>query len=581
MSQTADTVREREILPPGEGAGYDEVRNAFTWHVPQRFNIGWDVCGRHAANPAVANQPALFTRAHDGGWRTHTFAEMWRDSGRLAAVLAGRGFARGDRFAIMLPQSQEVGLAHIAAYRLGLIAIPLTVLFRREALRYRLADSGAKGIVLTLGLLPMLAEILPELPALETVLVVDDTGAGLSSGARGEGWLEFHEALGQAHQTPELVDTAADEPALIIYTSGTTGNAKGALHAHHLLIGHLPGFELSQDFFPMEGDCFYTPADWAWIGGLFDALLATWHYGKPIVAYAPTGGFDPERMCRVMAENNVRNAFIPPTALKMMAQVPGLGATPGLKLRAMMSGGEALSADTLAWAERELGVRINEIYGQTEMNYLVGNCTPLWPVRPGSMGRAYPGHEVAVVDEDGRPLPTGEMGEVAVRKTGPDGQPNPVFFKEYWNNPEATAAKFIGEWGLSGDLAVMDDAGYLWFKGRKDDVIISAGYRIGPSAIEEALLNHPAVALAAVIGAPDPVRGEVVKAFIRPAPGATPNEELARSIQDHVKETLSLHEYPRAIEFVEEFPLTPTGKIRRLDLRQREQARQAGEDTHG
>jgi acetyl-CoA synthetase len=355
---------------------------------------------------------------------------------------------------------------------------------------------------------------------------------------------------------------------MIVYTSGTTGNPKGALHAHRYLIGHLPGFELSHNFFPQPGDRFWTPADWAWVGGLMDGLFASWHYGITMVAYRGNGPFEPEHALRLLEKYQVRNAFIPPTALKMMKQVPDLPARFRLRLRTVMSGGEALGAETLAWAKEQLGADVNEIYGQTEINYVVGNCAALWPVRPGSMGRPYPGHRVSVIDDAGRFLPPGELGEVAVLR-GED----PVFFLGYWNNPRATEEKFAGDWARTGDLAVLDEEGYLWFKGRKDDVIISAGHRIGPTEIEEALLRHPAVALAAVVAAPDALRGSIVKAFIKPAAGIAPGEGLAREIQQFVKENLARHEYPRAIEFVDALPLTPTGKIRRIELRQREWAR--------
>ncbi len=557
-------MRPREIDP--RAGSYGEVYEGFRWQVPPRYNIAHDVCDRHAANPALRDRVALYYEDHDGRRSQLTFHGLKAVSDRLALVLAGRGMARGDRFAILLPQRPEAALAHLAVYKLGMVTVPLTVLFRHDALLYRLSDSGAKGIIVEREHLELIAELLPELPDLRTVLVVDGLPAGVHDGP----WLDFDEALRAATGRLEPVDTAADDPALLIYTSGTTGNPKGALHAHRFLIGHLPGFELSHEFFPQDGDCFYTPADWAWIGGLADALLAAWHYGIPNVAYKGQGGFDPERMLRRMEVYGVRNAFIPPTALKMMAHLTGIRERYKMNLRTVMSGGEALSASTLGWAEEHLGVRINEIYGQTEINYIVGNSAPLWEVRPGSMGRPYPGHRVAVVDDTGQPLPAGQLGQVAVHR-GED----PVFFLEYWRNPQATAEKFIGDWALTGDLAETDPDGYLWFKGRADDVIISAGHRIGPTEIEEALLRHPAVALAAAVAAPDPLRGHVVKAFIKPSPGVKPSEELSRQIQDFVKDNLARHEYPRQIEYLDDFPLTTTGKIRRLELRQRE-AQRAG-----
>lgn len=555
-------VRPREIDP--RVRAYGEVYEGFRWQIPRRFNIAEDVCDRHADNPELAGRVALYFEDYTGRESQLTFRDLKALSDRFASVLGSRGLTRGDRFAVLLPQRPETAIAHLGIYKLGLIAVPLTVLFRHTALLYRLGHSGAKGIIVEAEQLELLSELLPELPDLKTVIVVD----GLPPGGAGEGWLDFQAALEEVAGEFIPVATGADDPAMIVYTSGTTGNPKGALHAHRFLIGHLPGFELSHNFFPQPGDCFWTPADWAWVGGLMDALFAAWHYGVPIVAYRGKGAFDPERACRLMEKYRVRNAFIPPTALKMMAQLTGLGQRYQVKLRTIMSGGEALSAATLDWAQETFGVRINEIYGQTEINYIVGNCAPLWEVRPGSMGRPYPGHRVAVVDEEGQPLQPGQMGEVAVLR-GAD----PVFFIEYWRNPRATREKFIGDWALTGDLAEQDDDGYLWFKGRKDDVIISAGHRIGPTEIEEALLLHPAVALAAVVASPDALRGSIVKAFVKPAPGHTPSAELSRQIQDFVKDTLARHEYPREIEYLDEFPLTTTGKIRRLELRQRELAR--------
>ena len=566
-----NTVRPREIDP--RVRSYEEACSAFRWQVPPRFNIAQDVCDRHADDPHLRHREALIFEDTTGGTERYTFAQLKSLSHRFAQVLAGRGLGRGERCAVLLPQRPETAIAHLAIYKLGAVAVPLTTLFRHDALRYRLEDSGARAIVTEPAQLELLAELLPGLPALRTVIVV----GGLPPGGRGEGWLDFHAAVAAASGDFSPADTAADDPCVLIYTSGTTGNPKGALHAHRYLIGHLPGYELSHNFAPQPEDRFYTPADWAWIGGLTDALLPSWHHGIPVVAYRGKGAFDPERVLRLMAGHRVRNAFIPPTALKMMAQVSDIRGRFALDLRTIMSGGEALSASTLDWAEANLGVRINEIYGQTEINYLVGNCAPLWPVRPGSMGRPYPGHRVAVVDEAGQPLGPGRMGQVAVHRAGDAaGGADPVFFLGYWGNAEATREKFMGDWALTGDLAEQDADGYFWFKGRADDVIISAGHRIGPTEIEGALQRHPAVALAAVVASPDALRGHIVKAFIKPAPGVTPSEELSRQIQDFVKERLARHEYPREIEYLDEFPLTTTGKIRRLELRQRETKLKAG-----
>lgn len=565
--------REREFRP--DVRGYDEAVGTFTWHVPERFNLWEDVCGRHAAGEAAGRTAMVYEDAQGRVTRL-TFRELDELAGRCSAVLASEGLSRGDRIAVLLPQRPETALAHLAAYRLGAIVVPLTVLFRRDALEYRLRNSGARAIVAGPDSLPLLAEMLPSLPLLRTVLLVGERyGERTDVGARGAVLTgtpvrlrDFWAAQDQAGPLPPPADTLAADPALIIYTSGTTGDPKGALHAHRVLIGHLPGFELSHNLCPQAGDRFWTPADWAWIGGLMDVLMPAWHHALPVVSWHASGPFDAERALRMLVKHGVRNAFIPPTALKMMAQVPRVRQRFKISLRSLMSGGEALGAATLRWAQENLGVTVNEIYGQTEINYVVGNCAPLWPVRPGSMGRPYPGHALAVLDGNGRPLPPGQQGELAVLR-----QEDPVFFLEYWNHPEATRDKYAGEWARTGDLAVQDADGYLWFKGRADDVIISAGHRIGPTEIEGTLQRHPAVAMAAVVASPDELRGDIVKAFIKLAPGVSPSALLKRQIQAFVKDTLARHEYPRAIEFIDEFPLTPTGKVLRRELRQREAAR--------
>jgi acetyl-CoA synthetase len=356
---------------------------------------------------------------------------------------------------------------------------------------------------------------------------------------------------------------------LLIYTSGTTGPPKGALNAHRCLPGNLPGFELSQNFYPREQDLMWTPADWAWTGGLLDALLPALHYGVPVLGTVG-GRFDPEQACRLMGKYRVRNAFIPPTAMKMLMQVDSPKRKHGLRLRSIMSAGEQVGAEVVRWASEELDVGVNEMWGQTEFNYLAGNCTQVMPVQPGSMGKPYPGHNVEPVNNSGDPMPDGEVGELAARRD------DPVFFLGYWGQQEATREQFIGDYWGTGDLGYRDADGYLWFVGRKDDVISSAGHRIGPGEIEDCLIKHEAVAQAAVIGSPDELRGEVVKAFIILADGQTPSEALAQNIQQSVKQRLAAHEYPREIAFVDSLPMTTTGKIRRIELREQEIERKRG-----
>ncbi|GHD39077.1 acetyl-CoA synthetase [Thalassobaculum fulvum] len=544
---------------------YDEVCRRFRWRIPQRFNIAVDVCDRHADAGAGT---ALIHIAADGSVVEHSFADLKRASNRLANVLAAGGLSRGDRVGILMPQRPETAVAHIAAHKVGMVSVPLFTLFGEDALAYRLGDCGAAALVTDRESLAKIEAIRDRLPALKLVLVADE--------ARDGGWWRaLAPALDAASDDFAPVDTAADDPAVIIYTSGTTGQPKGALHAHRVLLGHLPGVEFPHDFFPQPGDRFWTPADWAWIGGLFDVLLPSLHHGVPVVAHR-FAKFDPEAAFDLIARHGVRNSFLPPTALKLMRQVQDPRARHALAMRSIGSGGETLGTELLDWGRTVFGVTINEFYGQTECNLVVGNCAAVMPVRPGSMGKPVPGHTVGIVDEAGVPVADGETGSIAVRRG------DPVMFLGYWNKPEATDAKFAGpdkEWMLTGDLGRRDGDGYLHYVGRDDDVITSAGYRIGPGEIEDCLAAHPAVALAAVIGVPDPLRTEAVKACIVLAEGTAPSDGLKAEIQEHVKRRLAAHEYPRIVEFMDALPMTATGKIMRRVLRERHAADNRGEPS--
>jgi acetyl-CoA synthetase len=533
------------MLP--KGSSYEEVLRRFTWQVPQRYNIGVDVCDRQRGD-------ALALIFHDKAQpeQRYTFADIKRLSNQFANVLQAYGLKRGDRIGVLLPQAPETAIAHVAAWKLGLISIPLFTLFGEDALEFRLANSGAKAVLSDEAGCAKLAAIRERLPELKVVFTT--TGGGT-------GFVSFHAELARAGTDFTPLETSADDPAVIIYTSGTTGSPKGALHAHRVLLGHLPGVEMPHEFFPKPGDLFWTPADWAWIGGLFDVLMPSWHHGVPVLAYRASK-FDPEEAFALMAKYGVRNAFLPPTALKLMRQHAGAKPQPGVKLRSIGSGGETLGEELLDWGRTVFGLTINEFYGQTECNLVVANNAPLFPVRAGSMGRAVPGHDVRVVDEQGNPLPDGTHGHIAIRR------PDPVMFLQYWANEAATREKFAGQFLLTGDLGRRDEDGYFWFLGRSDDVITSAGYRIGPGEIEDCLMKHPAVALAAVVGVPDPIRTEVVKAFIVLQPEHRPSDALAREIQDFVKTRLAAHEYPRLLEFVDSLPMTTTGKIMRHKLRE-------------
>jgi len=549
-----------ETLLPA-GTSYAEVYARFRWHIPTNFNIGVDVCDRHADDPS---RLAMIYEDDTGQVSTHTFAEFRARSNQLAHALISLGITRGDRVGIILSQRPETAVAHLAAYKLGAIALPLSTLFGPEALDYRLRDAAAQVVVTDAESLGRVLGVRDMLPELRHVVCVDHADA--------DDILDYQRLLADASDAFSPVVTAAEDPALLIYTSGTTGPPKGALHAHRVLLGHLPAIEFYHEYFPRPGDRFWTPADWAWIGGLYDVLFPSWHYGVAVVAHRMRK-FDAAYACDLMARHRVRNAFLVPTMLKMMRHIANPRQQYDVRLRSIFTGGEAIGEEVIRWAREELGVTPHEGYGQTEVNLVLGNCSMLMPVRPGSMGRPIPGHVVDVVDEAGQPVSVGDVGEVAIRR------PDPVMFLGYWHNPTATAEKFVGDWALTGDLARKDEDGYFWFVGRKDDVISSGGYRIGPGEIEDCLAEHSAVAVAAAVGSPDAMRGEVVKAFVQLREGVLPTPALARELVEYVRTRLSAHEYPREIEFIQELPMTTTGKVRRRDLRELERQRKLGTDA--
>ena len=539
------------------GKTYEEVYDSFGWEIPGFYNIGVDICDKWAHQ---RYRLALIYENEKGQIEQYTFWDLKRLSNRLANGLKVYGIGRGDRVGILLPQCPETAISHIAIYKIGAIAIPLFTLFGTDALEYRLSNSEAKGIITDEANIHKILEIWEKLPHLKVVIV--------TTGEKKEGVLDFWELIQKGSTDFETAKTQADDPALIIYTSGTTGPPKGALHAHRVLLGHLPGVEFPHNFFPKEDDLFWTPADWAWIGGLIDVLFPSWHYGIPVVAYRARK-FDPEEAFHLLAKYGIRNAFIPPTALKMMRQVKDPDSRHDYHMRTIGSGGETLGEELLDWGKQTMGLIINEFYGQTEVNLVVSNCAEIMKIKPGSMGKAVPGHIVEVVDKEGDIVAPGAVGEVAIKR------PDPVMFLEYWKNQKATEEKYIGDWCLTGDLAKKDNEGYFWFVGRTDDIITSAGYRIGPAEIEDCLMKHPSVSMVAVVGSPDKIRTEVVKAFVVLKPEVTPNPGIEEDIKRFVKVRLAAHEYPREIEFVNELPMTATGKIMRKELKKLEMQRKS------
>ena len=544
---------------------YRELYTNFRWHVPDQFNIGWECCGKWAEDRA---RFALYYEDDAGRAEKFTYWDLQQQANRLSNALVELGVRRGDRVAIVLPQRPETIAAHVACYQMGAVAMPMSILFGPDALEYRLRNSGAVAIVIDGACLPNLEPVRENCPLLKNVIVAD--------GTTGAGQFGYAELLARQSRQFRRVATRPEDPALLIYTSGTTGPPKGALKPHRVLIGNLSGFVASQNWFPEPGDVFWSPADWAWTGGLMDALLPTLYFGQPIVAnMAKTRDrFDAAKAFELLDRYAVTNAFIFPTALKvMMKAVEKPREKYDLKLRAIMSAGESVGETVFNWARDNLGVTINEMCGQTEINYVVGNSSERWPAKPGSIGRPYPGHRVAVIDADGREVPAGTPGEMAVNRFDIHGDPDPVFFLGYWRDDEATRRKYSGDWCRTGDEAVMDEDGYLWYQGRADDMFKAAGYRIGPSEVENCLVKHAAVANCAVVPKPDADRGAIVKAYVVLMEGVAPSLDLIASMQEFVRGKLAPYEYPKEIEFVDALPMTTTGKVQRRLLRLAEEER--------
>ncbi|KAA1179267.1 AMP-binding protein [Rhizobium tropici] len=546
-------------LPPRDT--YDALYRDFRWEIPAKFNIGHAVC-----DAWVEGEPDRVCLQHfnpDGNHFSMTYGELRDRSASFANALTALGVDRGDRVALLLPQSFETVVAHVAIYKMGAVALPLALLFGAEALEYRLKASGASAIVTNRFGLERLRPIRHRLPELAQVISIDGAEEGVAG---------FADLVAAHPPLFEVADTGPDDPALMIFTSGTTGPPKGALHGHRVLPGHIPGMQFAHEGFPKAGDRLWTPSDWAWAGGLLNALLPSLMLGVPVVS-SPAQKFDPHMAFRIMAEMEVRNAFIPPTALRLLKAVDNPRARYDLKLRTIGSAGEALGRETFEWARSALGVSVNEFFGQTECNFVLSSSEALGVSRAGATGKPVPGHRVAIVDADGVEVPIGESGQIAIKR------PDPVMFLGYWQNETATEAKFANDWLLTGDIGRQDADGYISFVGRDDDVITSSGYRIGPSEIEDCLGGHPAVQLAAAVGKPDAVRTEIVKAYVVLIPGREPNEALAAEIREWVKTRLSMHEYPREIEFVDALPMTTSGKVIRRLLRERAIAESLGSNA--
>ena len=531
----------------------DPAGDRYRIGMPLNANIAADTVGRFATG-AKADHLALIHEHPDQTVEKYTFAELNELASRFAVFLIDLGVKPGQPVAIHTAQSPQTAIAHMAIYKIGAVALTLSHLYGPDAVAHIMNDSGAEVIITNSEYWGALRERLSGLSTLKHRIVVGHTERGETS---------FADCLAASTAQFQPVITRTEDPALLMYTSGSTGMPKGLLHSHRIIHAYLPTITL---FYNMELDfpdaVFWSPADWAWVGGLLDLVLPAWQHGQTVVS--TNHRFTAEWAFEFMERHGVTHSFMTPTALKRIAEVRQPRRKWQLSTRVICTGGESLPGEVMRWAEDEFGIVCNEFYGLTEFNHMVGCCKRLFPAIPGSMGLAYPGRQVAIIDEDGNPQPDGTVGEVA--SWLPD---DPSLFLGYWGQPGVPEQMRVGNWLRSGDLAVRDSNGYFWYQGRNDDLIKSAGYRIGPNEVEDALVSHPDVAEAAVVGKPDRERGTVVMAYVRLMQGVEKSDHTRRQLQQHVKDNLAAYKYPRIVEFVDSFPLTSSGKIRRKALRER------------
>jgi acetyl-CoA synthetase len=513
------------------GSSYEEICAAHRWEVPAQYNIASDVCDKHPRDKL-----AMVWESFDGSYRELAWGELQDLANQAAHVLGAHGVERGDRVAVVLPATPETGAVFFGVWKLGAILLSMSLLYGNDAIRHRVSDSGAKLVVTNAANAARFED-----SGAQLLEVDEDTLAGASS--------EF-----------VTCHTSADDPAQLYYTSGTTGLAKGIVHAHRYILAH-EEFVYCHEV--EEGERFHGMGEWAWAAGIAP-LLGPWRLGAIQCVYRRQAGFDPHKQLDFLSRRGVTNVFTTPTAMRAMMAIPDAGARYPQRFRRVCSAGEPLNPEAIRWFREQYGVTVLDYYGLTESYPLVANY-PFMEVREGSMGKPMPGWDVAILDEDEHPVTRGERGEICLR-----ARSNPHYPLGYWNRPADTAEVFGGEWFHTKDAARQDDDGYVWYEGRADDVIIAAGYRIGPFEVESVCLEHPAVREAAAVASPDELRGHVVKAFVVLAAGFEPSEELADELKAFVRSRLSAYAYPRRIEFVDDLPKTLTGKIRRIELRQLE-----------
>ena len=535
---------------------WDQLRENFRWELPDKMNAAFYVCDVHADDP---DRVAIFHEDFEGNRGRITFRQLQQTTNQLANYLARKGLRPGDRVAICLAQRPQTLISHLAAWKAGCVSVPMTILFGTDALRYRLDNSDARIAIVEEAVLNTVRSLRDDLTELQEVIVVGDIALEGSE-------VRFKDAITTMPVEFDSHLMSPDDPMLLTYTGGTTGDPKGVVQRHCFVFhaaghfGALGNAEIRSD------DVFWNPADYAWIAPLFDLAFPALFYGRPVLTYLSGGKFDPQKAFQLIEDYKLTVAYIPPTGLRMMRRVENPDRRFDLSsIRVLVSGGESLGKAVPEWAVQTFSPQtvVHEIYGQSEGTLLTMNCQRYFEYKY-NIGKAVPGLELAVLDDDGQAVATGTAGELAVKAT--DG--NPIVLKEYWKKPRETEEKFRDGWMLTGDLVIKDEEDYFTFISRKDDVIISSGYRIGPVEVEDTIIKHEAVVEAGVIGVPDEMRGEIVKAFVALRPGYQPGEVLKKELQDFVKQRLAKHEYPREIEFITEIPKTTTGKIRRKDLRE-------------
>jgi len=552
---------------------YAELYSTYQWFVPSQFNIAQVCLHRWAENSHEGRRPAIFFEDANGQADTWSYSRLAETSNRLANGLIRMGVQPGDRVAVVMEQRPELAAAYMAAFSVGAIVVPLTAQYGPDGLGMRLRDAGSRVAIVDAACGPDLLQAQVRCPALSQII-------GL--GFQHESIIPWRSLLARQPDTFKPLPTRSDSPALLLYTSGTTDAApKGVLHAHSALIGNLPGFVASQNWFPLPMDVFWTPADWTWAAGLMGGLLPTLYFGHPIVA--TNARFSAPHAFELMERYRVTNTFLFPAAIKLMIQeVHAPREHYHLSLRGITVAGENVGSHLISWCRQALGITPNEAFGQTEANYVVGNSFVKWPAVAGSLGRPYPGHLVTVLDESERPCPAGVVGEICVNRYDIQGHRDPALFLGYWNDDDATRARFRGDWYLTGDLGYVDRQGDFWHVGRREDVFLSNGHLVSPGLIENCLMTHPAVANVAVVPKPDTSRGAYIKAYVVLAEAwrGAEREALEQTLQEHVRTGLSAQSTPREITFTDALPISSTGKIRRHVLRQREEQHKAETSTH-